>query len=262
VVQAAIHDAVQAYQKRFEGYAIDISGATGSMDAAVATAAHDGLVNRFTSPPQVMALDTAYSTFLGNHGLTTSDPGVSVGQQVAAAMIALRANDGSFPASPPDIAGANLPGVWRPTTSYITTLPPPSGAHMAVPWVADVTPFTLRSTTQFRPGPPPDLRSAHYRKDYDEVKALGRDVDSARTPEQTDSARFWSDNFIAQWNRALRSISQTYLNDSGDIARLFALAWLSGGDAFITVWDSKRHYLFWRPVTAIQEGEFDGNPKT
>src|SRR5215813_13203727 len=87
VVQATIHDAVQAYQKRFETYAIDISGATGSMDAAVATAAHDVLVNRFTSPAQVMALDNAYSTFLGAHGLTTSDPGVSVGQQVAAAMI-------------------------------------------------------------------------------------------------------------------------------------------------------------------------------
>jgi hypothetical protein len=84
-----------------------------------------------------------------------------------------------------------------------------------------------------------------------------------RTPEQTILAYFWTDtNFIAQWHRALRAIVETHVPDIGDRARLFALASLAVADAFITSWESKLHFNFWRPVTAIQEGEFDGNPKT
>jgi hypothetical protein len=134
---------------------------------------------------------------------------------------------------------------------------------MAVPWVGGMTPFTLLSGDQFRADPPPEMKTGAYTKDYNEVKAMGRGTGSSRTAEQTQFALFYSDNFLALWNRGLRSIAQTYLNDnSGDIARLFALAWLAGGDGFITVWDSKLHYAFWRPVTAIQEGENDGNPRT
>ncbi len=260
VVHAAIHDVVQAYQKRFESYAVEIANAQGSMDAAIAKAAHDVLVNRF--PAQSANLDNIYAAYVPNPADPDVAAGVAVGQQVAAAVIALRATDGSFPPVFTDIAGANLPGVWRPTESYINTLPPPDFAHMAIPWVADVTPFALLSPTQLRPGPPPALTSTQYRKDYDEVKALGRDTSTARSAEQTELARFWSDNFITQWNRALRSISADYLSDSGDIARLFALAWMASGDGFISVWDTKRHFLYWRPVTAVQEGQNDGNPKT
>jgi hypothetical protein len=260
VVQAAVHDAVQAYDKRFEPYAINVENASGSLAAAVAKVTHDIIVNRF--PAQTAAMDTAYDNYLNDHDIDADDPGVSVGKQVAAGIIALRADDGSFPATFPAFNGANVPGVWRPTTSYLPA-PPPSGASMATPWVGGMTPFALVSGDQFRGNPPPALKTGAYAKDYNEVKALGRGTGSSRTPEQTQLALFYSDNFIALWNRGLRGIAQTYLNDnSGDIARLFALAWLASGDAFITVWDSKLHYAFWRPVTAIQEGESDGNPKT
>jgi hypothetical protein len=263
VLHAAIHDTVQAYQHRFESYAIDIDGA-GSMDAAVAKASHDVLVQRF--PSQTAALDAAYTSYLATHDplLSPADPGVAVGQQVAAAVISLRSTDGSFPAVSEVNHGASAPGVWRSTPSYFPFPPfgPPSGAPFAIPWLATVTPFAMVSPTQFRPGPPPDLKSTQYRKDYDEVKALGRDTSTARTPAQTEMAYFWSDNFLAIWNRGLRSIAQANLTDSGDIARLFALAWIGSADGAISVWDTKHFYMYWRPITAINEGESDGNPKT
>lgn len=260
VVHAAMHDAVQAYDKRFEPYAVAIPDASGSMAAAVATAAHDVLVIRF--PAQAATLDATYIDYLAANGIDPNDPGVIVGQQAAAAIIALRSGDGSFPSvPPPDFVGANLPGVWRPTPSYLPG-PPPSFAPMAFPWLAEVTPFMVRSADQFRAEPPPVLNSGRYAKDYNEVKALGSLNSTERTVEQTQIARFWSDNPIAQWNRALRTIAETHLDNSGDIARLFALAWLAAADGLITTWDSKLHYVYWRPVTAIQEGNAGRNAKT
>ena len=91
---------------------------------------------------------------------------------------------------------------------------------------------------------------------------MGADVGSLRTPEQTDLAYFWSENFFAQWNRALRAIATAHLDKIGDSARLFALANLASADAAITCWDSKLYYAFWRPVTAIAQGDNDGNTRT
>src|SRR4029434_2067507 len=110
-------------------------------------------------------------------------------------------------------------------------------------------PFTLSSPAQFRLRPPPALTSAKYRREYNEVKALGARLNSARTPEQTYLAYFYADNFIVLWFRTLRAIADHPLHDMGDSARLFALASLAGADAVITAWDSKYHYNFWRPLT-------------
>ena len=261
MVHAAVHDAVQAIEGQFEPYAVVILGASGSPIAAAATAAHDVLVNRF--PAQAVGfLDPAYLGYLAAKGLSVKDPGVAVGQQAAAGLIALRANDGSFPNPPlPPFTGGTSPGEWRPTTSYLSG-PPPSGAPMATEWLAFMTPFTLTSPDQFRPHGPPALTSGKYTKEYDEVKRLGRDVGSERTQAQTDLAIFWNLNFVQQWNLALRDVASAHVDNIGEAARLFALASLSMADALITAWDSKRHFVFWRPVTAIQEGDADGNPRT
>jgi hypothetical protein len=253
MVHAAIHDAVQAYDRRFEPYAVDITGASGSPVAAVAKAAHDVLVALF--PAKTESLGTNYDAYLANHGLSQDDPGVSVGQLAAAAIIALRANDGSWPANPEVFKGGTEPGEWRPT--------PPAFAPMAVAWLGTVTPFTLKDSTQFRVNqPPPDLSSRKYADDYNEVKALGALTNSARTLEQTDLAYFYADNHFLLWNRALQGIANTYLDNMGDSARLFALCSLAMADSVITSWDSKRYYNFWRPVTAIQQGDNDFNPST
>ena len=261
MVQAAVNDAVQAIEGKFEPYAIEIPGASGSSIAAAATAAHDMLVNRFPAQaPGPTGLDQTYLNYLAANGLTTSNPGVAVGQQAAAGIIAFRAGDGSFQALPPFIGGTN-PGDWRPTQSYLPG-PPPSGAPMAAEFLAYMTPFTLNSPDQFRGDGPPSLTSGKYTKEYKEVKRLGSDVNSERSQAQTDLAIFFNMNFLQQYNLALRDIAAAHITDIAESARLFALANLAMADAGITAWDSKRHFVFWRPVTAIQEGGNDGNPKT
>ena len=129
-VQTAIHDAVQAYQGRFETYASDIPGATGSIDAAVAKAAHDVLVNRF--PLQTAALDGIYTDYLNGKGIDPiNDPGVAIGAQAAVAVILKRSTDGSFPMPPPVDNGSPEPGQWRPTESFLAG-PPMSFSPMGV----------------------------------------------------------------------------------------------------------------------------------
>ena len=240
VVQAAVYDAVQAIDGKFKPYRVQIPGAFGSPEAAAAKAAHDVLVNIF--PAQDALLDTAYHDYLAKKGLAESDPGVAVGQTAAAGILALRANDGRVPNPLPlPFTGENAIGVWRPTTSYQPP-PPPSGAPMATPWLGAVPCFTLQSGDQFRAKPPPALNSHQYATDFNEVKALGAQSNSARTPEQTELAYFYagkSGNNFVLWHRALRHVAAAHVNNIGDSARLLALANLAMADAVITVWDSK-----------------------
>jgi hypothetical protein len=133
---------------------------------------------------------------------------------------------------------------------------------MAVPWMGSFDPFTLTSPRRFRPEPQPALTSERYTRDFNEVKALGSLTSTARSAEQTDLAYFYSGNIPAQWNSALRGIATRYLRRTGDAARLFALANMATADAIISSWDSKTHYVFWRPVTAIVEADHDGNART
>jgi hypothetical protein len=253
MVHAAMHDAIQAFEGRFESYGAPIPNASGSPVAAAARAAHDVLVARF--PNQSGTLDTIFDDYLNGLGLMGNE-GEVVGHQAAANILNLRAGDGSFPSNPEDFRGGPdpKPGDWRPTL--------PVFASMAAPWLGAVLPFTLKESTQLRPSPPPHLESGKYAREYNEVKSLGRaGTNSSRTQEQTDLALFYSDNFIALWERTLRGIGGT-VNNVGDNARLFALANLAAADAIITAWDSKRFYHFWRPITAIQLGDNDGNPET
>jgi hypothetical protein len=259
VVQAAVHDAVQAYDKSFEPYATDISQASGSPDAAIAKATRDILVNRF--PAQATSVNTAYTNYLAANGLAADDPGVSVGAAAAAGMIALRTGDGAFPNPAPVYNGTNAIGHWRPTPSLLPGAPP-SFASMAAPWLADVAPFVVLSGEQFAAPPPPPLGSGLYRQEYEEVKALGALVGSSRTAEQTQLAYFWADNFPAQANRIIRNVAETYVDNSADRARLFALVWIGAADGIITTWTGKLEHPTWRPITAINQGDLDGDPKT
>lgn len=258
LIQVAVHDAVQAIDKRFEPYHVEIKGAHGSRSAAAAAAAHAVLVGIY--PSQAGTLDATYFNYLAAHGLT-DDPGLLVGEQVAARILPLRRTDPN--PLPPAFTGGTGIGQWRPTPSFIGNPPaPPSGAPMAVHWMAGFDPFTLTGPARFRAEPPPALTSERYRKDYDEVKKLGSFGSTDRTAAQTDIAYFYSENFLAQWNRALRGIATNHLRRTGDSARLFALANLATADALITSWDTKKFYFFWRPLTAINEGDNDGNPLT
>jgi len=254
-VHIAIHDAVQSFEFRFEPYCGTVANASGSPVAAVAKAARDVLAGILPlTAPQLAALDATYNTFLSSNGLT-GNAGIATGQQAARCILDMRANDGSFPASFPAFNGDTEPGAWRPTAT-----PPVS---MATPWLGFVDPFALRDSTQLRPSPgPPSLTSGHYTHDYDEVKAVGAKFSTTRTAEQTELANFYSDNFLVLMQRNLRTIAETMGTDLGESARLFALAEIAAADALIGAWDAKLYYNFWRPVTAIHEGDEDGNPRT
>lgn len=255
MVHAAIYDAVQALEGKYQPYYVDIPGADGSSVAATAKAARDILVNRF--PTQTASLDIVYQNYLSANGILPTDPGIDVGARAAAGIIALRACDGAFPnpAPPPFIGGMGI-GVWRPT-------PPANSPMNPGPWLGQVTPFLMTRPFQFRASPPPELTSRRYARDYNEVKRLGGALGTGeRTPEQTDQGYFWAGNFGVMLNSLVRELSNQHVDNIADSSRLFALTSMSQADSIIAVWNDKAYYVYWRPITAIHNGDLDGNPRT
>jgi hypothetical protein len=120
-------------------------------------------------------------------------------------------------------------------------------------------PYLLERPNQFRPGPPPALRSLTWARQFAEVQRLGHRDSQHRTAEQTEIARFWTAHAMAQYNAAYRRIAQTRELDVVEAARLMAMGNLVGADAIIGCFDAKFHYLYWRPAFAIPQGDTDGN---
>jgi hypothetical protein len=149
--------------------------------------------------------------------------------------------------------GGTAPGDWR-LTPGIT-----AATNM---FMGFTPPFAILRPAQFRAAPPYSLSSQHYLRDYNEVKAKGAATGSTRTEAETELARFWSANFITQWFAVARALADAHVEDLGDQARLLALVAFVAADSQITVYDNKYTYNFWRPITAIQMGDDDGNPWT
>jgi len=259
IVQVAVYDAVQAIEKQYKPYYVEIPGASGSPAAAAAKAARDVLINLL--PGQSMTINNDYNLYLSSHGISDMDPGIAVGATAAAGIIALRANDGRNPPGQVPFVGGTAIGQWRPTPSFQPG-PPASFSPMVLPWIAKVTPFALKSGDQFRAAPPPPLNSHEYTEAYNEVKALGARFNSSRTTAQTQLANFWNTNYPVLWNRAARDLADSNGLSIGDNARLSALVNMSMADAIITSWDSKVTFVAWRPLTAIRLGDEDTNPDT
>jgi hypothetical protein len=261
MVHLAMHDAVQAYERRYAAYCAAPAGPAGSPVAAAAAAAHDVLVGLF--PAQSIALGTTYATLSAQYvqqGLmVVGDAGAVVGQQVAACILGRLQADNAVRSKPDSFIGGTGIGEWRPTVP-----PGPNGpVPMLVDFMSGFAPFTLQSPSQFRiANPPPALWSGAYAKAYNEVKAKGASVNSTRTPEETDVARFFSDGPPNYWNRLMRDLAAGGAMTLGDRARMFALVNTSMADAVISAWDSKIEWNYWRPVTAIRMGDDDGNPRT
>ena len=250
LVQAAVHDAVQSIEGRYQPYMVTVPNAHGSTSAAVAAAAYGVLAAFYPAQrPGPTGLDQKYLDYVTSNGLT-GDPGLDVGADAAEV---LAAEHRPTIALPPNLGGTE-PGEWRPA--------PPLFLAGQFEFLGLTEPLTLLRPSQFRPQQPPPLNSQQYTKDYNEVKKLGKSDSTDRTAAQTDMAHFWSENFVAQWNRALRNIAIANISDIGDAARLFALANLAAADAAITCWQSKFFFNYWRPITAIREGDNDGNPST
>jgi len=258
MVHAAMHDAVQAYEQRFEPYVDPIAGATGSSAVAAAKAAHDVLVNRL--PMQAGTLDGAYTSFLASLSPAPSPADVVGGEVVGSAaavnIISERNGDGSFPSSFPQFTGGTAPGEWQPNAGT---------PGMVSPWGATVRLFALESLNRCQADLVPSLTSPEYTEAYDEVKALGSATSTVRTAEQSSIAKTFSGNFLAQYGRLLRDLAAAHLAGNGNLgarARLFALTHIAMADAYICAWSTKQQYDFWRPAQAIRRGDEDGNPLT
>ena len=261
ITQIAVYDAVQNIGGKYKPYHTVVTGASGSPEAAAAKAAHDVLVAYYA--PKAEELGKTYKEYLAKKGLKEDDPGVAVGEKTAAGIIALRKDDGRVPnPAPPPFMGENAVGKWRPVDSARA----PASAGMAAPWLGDVKPFVIQSGTQFKPAKgPPALTSEEYAKDYNEVKAVGAKTNSTRTPEQTELANFYSTDkpaFCLAAQSIMREPVAAHVKDINESARAIALAQVSVADAAITVWNTKKNDHTWRPITAIHEGENDGNPAT
>ena len=257
----AMHDAVNSVKRRYATYAVgDMPiqrrhGARGADEAAAAVAAsvaaHDLLLALY--PTQKGLLRATLDPTLHDAGLGAEvSDAVATGQRAAAAVLAKRANDGSQGSE--DYREGSAPGNYRfvPGTNFIL-----------MPHWRKVQPFALRSPDQFRVAPPPALGSSAYAEAFNEVKATGSaTANAARTPDQAHYAAFWYEFSDAGWNRVARVVAREHKQDLWERARTFALLNVAMADSYIAGWDSKVHYDFWRPVTAIREAGVDGNQAT
>lgn len=257
IVHAAIYDAVNAIDRNFKPYAVDVPALPGtSADAAVAAAAHRALVALF--PAQAATFDSEFTASLATipDGAAETN-GVNLGNLVADKLLALRANDG-WNAVVVYTPGSG-PGVWIPT--------PTAFAPALLPQWGNVTPFAMTSNSQFTPDNIPALSSTAYATSLNEVKDLGSATSVTRTADQTNIAKFWADGAgTATPPGHINLIAQTVANSQHNTlvqnARLFAELNVALADAAITAWNTKFATNFWRPLTAIQNADLDGNANT
>jgi PAP2 superfamily len=245
MMHVAMADAVTSIHPSYKPYAVRITGHRDSDEvAAAASAAHGVLVRLF--PASLLPLDDALAESLAlvpdGHG---KERGIALGDEVAAQIVALRENDGS---------SAGL--VYAPPTGLGYWQPDPrTGASPFLSW-ASVTPWTMDAADQFRPEPPPSFYEPQFAADLAELKAIGGVTSSVRTLDQECMARFATDNPVAQYHRLARIVAhaaaQAVPSDLEHDARAFALVSLALADAFISSFEGKFTYHFWRPWTAIQ----------
>jgi hypothetical protein len=253
MVHGAVYDAVNAIDRGHQGYLLSsrVATRTDSKEAAAATAAYRVLVQLV--PAQQPTLDAQYAASLA--AIPNGSPktrGIAVGNAAAAAMIAVRTDDGRF--GPFRFAVGSAPGVWRPVL--------PAFVNDPAAWLKDVKPFLIRSASQFRSDGPLPLASRRYAREFDEVKSLGSATSTTRTADQTLAARYWAENPPATWSRIFRTLSAQQGLSLVDNARFFAVLYTTAADGLISVWDDKAHWSFWRPITAIREADTDGNART
>jgi hypothetical protein len=258
MVFVAMHDALNTIHPRYTRYALtDPIQKHASPGAAVAQAAHDVIVSLL--PPQQGYADSLLNASLNSIPAgNVKMKGIDIGKASAAAMLAKRQNDGVATAQFPLPQGIS-PGQYRSTPPFDG---PPFNGFMAVPGWGNITPFSLTSGDQFRPGAPYAVNSPEYTKDFNEIKSLGSSTSVTRTADQTQIALFWLENAPLGWNRIARNLSIKHRLGAWESARLFALLQMAEADANIASLNAKYFYLFWRPITAVRLADSDGNPDT
>jgi len=260
MMHLAMYDAVNGIDPRYRPYLVTAAAPAGASKEAAASAAAKAVLDSFYSGNAAAsaAITAQYDAALAAipNGPAKTD-GIAWGAQVGAGLLAHRSTDGSDASVP--YTETPAVGIWRPT--------PPANAAALLPGWGNVTPFAMIGGTQFRPHQPPALSSQAYTLEYQLTKDYGGTTSAARTADQTEVARFWADGGGTEtppghWMTIARGVSADRNLSLDENARLFALMGMAVADAAISCWDAKYAYDYWRPITAIQEGDNDGNAST
>ena len=247
LAQNAVYEAVNAITARYPRDRVDLGPTQGaSVEAAVAAASRAVLLQE--APGLKEKIEAAYARALARIGAGEARTnGIGVGERAAADVLTKHGHDldSIEPYRP-----AAAPGLYVPTT-----IPTGWSLGMHRPWF-------MKSAAQFRPGPPPTLKSVQWARDYNEIKALGSATSTVRTPEQTEIARFWATNLPDVHLGLARSVATAPGREVTRNARLYAAVAAAMNETETSVFEAKYHYLFWRPITAIRNGDRDGNSAT
>lgn len=244
VVHTAMFEALNAVQPRFRAFRFHgTPPAEASGDVAAAVAAHATLVKLF--PDQRAAFDQALQQSLAAAPAAARDAGTGLGRAVAEDLLAWCAED-----------RVGLPTQYRPATQpgvyVVTTLPGGDDFAASRPWL-------MSKPDQFRPPPPPSLKSDVWARDFNETRTVGARTGSTRTAENTQVAQFWVVTGAPAFNGIIRQSVQKANLDTLASARLMALTYMSFNDALVAVFDAKYAYNFWRPITAVRNGDRQEN---
>jgi hypothetical protein len=246
IMHAAMFDALNSIERRYQPYLAQLPASpTTSKDAAAAAAAAAVLTRlQPSAEDELKGALAAYLTKLPD--TEAKSDGIKLGQGVAGEILEARAHDG---ADAPDIyRPKTMPGVYVPTQITVASTWP------------NVSPFALKSPSQFRPEPPLSLGSEQWAADYNEIKDFGGKASTRRSARQTEDARFWLITGPVAYHPIARQLVVSRKMDVMDSARFMALVAMAEADAYIAVMDGKYHYDFWRPITAIRNGNLSGNP--
>jgi hypothetical protein len=260
LVQSAVFDALNGIERRYEPIHVAPDAPRGaSRRAAVVQAAYVMLVHIYPTQKPDFDAELASSLAALMDGDNDRDDaavasGIAWGQTVADAIWTWRSTDGFTPAPAPFTGGLAV-GEWRPT--------PPGFLPGAAPQFATMTPWALQSPSQFRPPGPPALTSDQYTADFNETKSMGSLSSALRTADQTLLAKFWASSTVTYfWNTVALELSAERHYTLSENAHLLGVLNIALADAAIACWDGKYHYVFWRPITAIQLADTDGNTAT
>src|SRR5215467_11287066 len=248
LVHAAMFDAVNSIEQRYRPYLVQLPAPPStSKEAAAATAATVVLASINEKTASAVRDALAVNLVSIPDGPAKSD-GIKLGETVAAKVLEARANDGH-----------DAPDAYRPRTTPGVYIPTPITAASMWP---NMKPFAINSPSQFRPQAPVSLTSKEWATDYNEIKDYGSKTSTMRSPQQTETARFWLMVGPQAYHPFARQIALAKQMNIGDSARFMAMIATGLTDAYIAVFDAKYHYNFWRPITAIRNGDIDGNPAT
>jgi hypothetical protein len=249
IVDLAMFDAVNSIERRYRPYLVQLrTTEPASSEAAAASAAATALA--LLHPQAADEFKTALAQYLAGIAApsATIEAGARLGETVAHKIVDNRATDGATDVDP--YRPKTKPGQYVPTATMVCST-----------W-GNMRPFALKSASQFRPGPPPALKSPEWAADYNEIKEFGGKISSKRTAQQTETARFWLMVGPQAYHPLARQRVLERHMDLVDSARFMALFGVTLTDAYIAVFDAKYHYEFWRPVTAIRNADLNDNPAT